>query len=30
LAAFFLWALNQWRGGRRPRVIWLLPLAMAL
>jgi hypothetical protein len=30
LAAFFLWALDQWRRGRRPRVIWLLPLAMAL
>ena len=30
LAAFFLWALDQWRRGRRPRVIWLLPLATAL
>jgi hypothetical protein len=30
LAAFFLWALEQRRRGARPRVIWLLPLAMAL
>ncbi|MBM2843591.1 MAG: hypothetical protein HW404_1428 [Anaerolineales bacterium] len=30
LAALFLWALDQWHRGRRPRVIWLLPLAMAL
>jgi hypothetical protein len=30
LAAFFLWALEGRRGGRRPKLIWLLPLAMAL
>jgi hypothetical protein len=30
LAAFFLWALEQRRRGARRRIVWLLPLAMAL
>jgi len=30
LAAFFLWTLEGRRTGARPRLIWLLPLAMAL
>jgi len=30
LASFFLWALERRRTGTRARVIWLLPLGMAL
>ena len=30
LAAFFFWALEMWRRGRRRRIVWLLPPVMAL
>jgi hypothetical protein len=30
LAAYFLWALEMWRRGSRPRFVWTLPLATAL
>jgi hypothetical protein len=30
LAAFFIWALEHWRRGKRRHVVWLLPVAMAL
>lgn len=30
LAAFFLWTLDRWQKGTRPRLVWLLPPAMLL